>query len=313
MESAQSVYWFALACLFTGLLFAGLSKLVYPKKVEVKAGTKVHALQQAMQSQNFAIVQIYTAFALWAVENSLVRLALASMVLALVIGGIAVRKLLGQSSCDCYGELTPKSPTVLWIVDSIFVLCALLVAQGTHSFQAPNAAVQLMIMLISCLLLICLFAQAARAAKAKASSQKAAAAPKQLSGQTELGWNPAGQLVTLSQIAEPNKPFFVVGVSSRCEKCKKLVPDIAKLANAFGKEFPIAVICNDDSYLIANLGSAAHFFIDQDRRFASNFEIETAPFGVLINGSNLSVMAPPSHGQNAIRTLFSVLLNARTS
>lgn len=51
--------------------------------------------------------------------------------------------------------------------------------------------------------------------------------------------------------------------------------------------------------------------VDEREQLAMKFNVDGRPFALVINGATLTPIAPPSLGDNAVRILFAVTLNAR--
>jgi hypothetical protein len=274
------------------------------------------AMLRISTTKQFALVEFWGGTFFWILSPGLIRSLAAGGVAAMVVAGIALRRQRKNASCRCFGALTPQNPRWLLLLEAgLFVLAAAVAVSGLHfRFALPQVALQLLGSLATVALAVAVTLKAAPAAVPvnKPAPPRPAATPLPvLDADTVLGRKQSGDVVALGTLAKPDSPVFVVGVHSKCKTCKRLLPDLLGFARGFGDQFPIVLVANEADYVPDDGAAAQLVLVDEEESLARQFNLDGRPFAVLINGSTLQPMAPPSMGDNAVRMLFAVMLNAR--
>jgi hypothetical protein len=308
-----------LAAIAVGLILAvaGSAKLASPTKPPLEGVPAAWVpLLSASHSRAFASFELFIAL--------LLPMADRPVALILCHGGIALLAMIGLLSqfalagydCKCFGVLTPKRKGSIQLAHAVLFFLAISVAlRAGLSPPTPLVEWQLAGMFATAATAIWASVTVARRSIAErmvapVRTVQAHRSPDPLPPAFELGLDRDGDTVTLGSLAKPNSPVFIVGVHSACKACKTLLPDIESFARGFADQFPIVVIADKDEMGYAQ-SSLANLLVDEKERLATQFHIDGRPFALVINGGTMAPIAPPSLGDNAVRMLFAVMLNAR--
>ena len=311
---------FRLAALAVGFIVAaaGAAKLASPSRLRIEDAPAVWApLLRASHSTAFAVIELLIALLLPLVEHH-VALALCYGAIALLaLGGLFVQFALPSYDCKCFGVLTPKRKGSIQLAHAALFVLALSVAIR-ESISPPLALVvpwQMVAVLATAIAAVWSSIAAARRGSTQRPAPIARPVPslpaiEPLAPSFDLGHDLGGTMVTLGSLAKADAPVFIVGVHSACKTCKALLPDIERFARGFADQFPIVVIADKLGYGSAG-GAAFIMLVDEREQLAMKFNVDGRPFALVINGATLTPIAPPSLGDNAVRILFAVTLNAR--
>lgn len=311
------------ATLVAAFLFAlsGVAKLSDLSQGQLKEGDsdKLRLLELS-RSPLFLIVEYSVAILLPSLSEGAVKTSVLFLLALISLIGLVFHLRTRNTECRCFGALTPKNTGALL---AIHFLLTLLLATLVWISLFPAAAEIGPFVRASSSLVVAIFAAVAglygqkrrSVATSPISMHASTAAPEQMPSipvDFQLGIDSLSETVQLGRLVKDQRPMFIVGIHAACQECKKLAPDIVGFAKGFGDQFPIVVIANvaghaptTDSRLIS--------LMDMDERLAKLLKVDARPFAVLINGSTLRLMAPPSMGANAVRSLFAITLNTRIS
>lgn len=299
--------WIAMALLQFGLCFAGVSKLLFPSP---KPEAMDSLLQRIAQHELFALAQLFGGIALFAgcpsgVEQSLIG----ALVLVVLLGMInAVAR---GESCNCFGSLSAKSLRWSLLIDAMFLVSGISVLSAPY-FLTPEHMPwlwQLTTIIITFVITAAVIQHKRKALKDELN-KKRAFSPASLDGEKILGTAADISQIKLKQIAREGQPIFLVGISSRCDRCRKLMGDLVRLARAFTDQVSVVVISDSETHRSKYQDDSFTLLVDPERNFATSLGIESVPFAILAN-ANLTQMAPPCLGANPVRSLFAIMLNAR--
>jgi hypothetical protein len=291
------------------LLASGLAKLVAPPSPESAHNnrTKVQAITE---SPAFAVGEILAGFALIAGGNRHVIALVASAAALLAVGGV-IHAIVSGKPCQCFGSLTPRSVHTMMAVQGVTALSATMVLLTGSGGRALMGYANI-IAVVPAVVLLLRAKRLRRGPSAPAGQNGVAFAARNLPGELVLGLATTGSSLTVREIAKEGEPLFVVGVHSKCEACKSLLPDIYALARGFAGQFPVVVIADEDHYLTTDPVAPTFFaLVDRKQELARALQVDGMPYAVLVNGSGLKLMSPPAQGTGGVRLLFAIMLNAR--
>lgn len=226
----------------------------------------------------------------------------ASLISIFIISTGLIMKLSGKlEGCNCYGEniASGKITTTLSII-SLLLAFLLLFIEITNNASMPYQGIYGILFLPFMFLL----QGSAKVKNAKIESGNPIPMP-ELQEDTILGLDQNNAIVRLGDYPR-EKPIFIVQVSEECQLCKKLVPDLLKMAEAFSQSVSFCFIYKQHAALSQNHTSVA----DHDSLFFKSLNTTSYPSAALIHGESLKLMAPVAIGPARIRFLFALMLNA---
>lgn len=314
-------YTYFVLCWFLGflLLLAGASKLVAKRIDESPPSGKVWAVFfRLSQTPAFAVVELSVGLLFCLIPSTHVRAVLAACVAVMVVIGIVVRKKRNNAACMCFGSLTPKNPATFLALELFLMALAIGVAVIGVCFPDHVSLSQWVawpsVAMASLTVALLIRSENLKDAATLAKAVKPTASPAtafDLPSDLALGRNLAGKTITFGDVVPPSGPLFIVGVHTACKMCKSLIPDLIGFAKGFGEKIPMLLISNEPGYVVVDHTLPIHVLVDENEVIARGFHIDSRPFALLINGETGKVMAPPSLGNDGIRRLFAVMLNAR--
>ncbi|MDP1696962.1 MAG: hypothetical protein Q8L45_04115 [Xanthomonadaceae bacterium] len=302
------------AMLLAILLSSSLAKLISLPTRVVNSVIR-NTPEDWAESTEFAVTELFAALVLATATGTLAAALVALAALPMVVIGLT-RNLVTGKPCNCFGAVTPKSKLTMGIIQ-----IATLAAAGA-TVLSSRASIEIGLAVAAMLAGAAVVPVVAWRVKRNqlnqirpvttSKSQGQAPSLRHLPPDLVLGNAKDGRTVTVGQVIREGHPLFIVGVNSKCNACKKLVPDIYAFAKGFASQFPIIIVADEQGYLPP--GEAIDTFyrlVDTQQRFMFDQRIDGMPYAVLVNGSTGKTMSPPAQGEAGVRSLFAIMLNAR--
>ena len=316
--------------LFVGFWFSGSAKAALDESRAGDRGVR-QALDVLVNSKAFGALQLLIALVMVLPLPAHLQWVGHGLGIAIVGLGLILRLVSRKRGCNCFGVFTPSKPGA-----TLSLQVAMLLALVFRWVEAPQhqaelvAAYPTLVWLPGVLVALALSSHASARARlpvtmtqmpaqgrpAPQAGQPAApvgvgqaAALKHMDPAFQLGTDASGKPVTVADVAQVDRPLFIAGFHDNCDGCRRLLPDYCALAAAFGADFPVVALTNRRDLVPQTQGLIT--VVDEGHRVNRELGIDFSPFGLLVNGADFRVMAPAAGGENAIRMLFAITLNAR--
>ena len=300
-------------------MLAGASKLVANSTHEAPPAGMVWALIfRWSQSPTFAILEFSIGIVFCLIPWAYVRVFFAMCITVMVTLGIVVRRKRNNAACMCFGSLTPKNPRTLFVLE-LFLLVGAAIVAVLGTISPRPAAVPTWVAWSLAALTSVGVGFLIRSGKVKntdvPTQRPKTSAPStpssELQNELVLGKDQEGKSISFGEVVPQRGPLFIVGVHSACKMCKSLIPDLIGFAKGFGEQFPIVLIANEAGYAVTDSTARIQVLVDEAEVLARALQLDSRPFALLINGETGKIMAAPSLGNDGVRRLFAVMLNAR--
>lgn len=322
-STIQIGYLFCTAFLFLVMFVSGAAKFIQEdSQIFNNASLPIYIkyLNDIFYSKCFAIVEVAISIAFLRNSTSWMMTLGALFCLVLLILGLWIEK--NQLSCNCFGSLSPNTRHgQLSLRLSIALAAAYLIVVSTtvdrpiSSEMELQKNVQLFVFTLAGLFTFSLLGDGLKNSinKAKKSSErKENSTPIMLefSKNTFLGYQ-LDVATNLENVAKPDQPLLVIFLSSNCQHCRELIPDLQGYIKGFGTNLPIVVVTSQVENAFNELTSMCTILNDDKKSLYKLIKAEVSPFGLLLHGTELRQMAPVAYGSDRIRLLFSMALNIR--
>lgn len=319
------IYIFCSAFLFLVMFLSGSSKFIQGRPTISRAAPLQGYFSYVnffAYSKYFAVSEIAIAIIFLRISDPWIKFFGASICFVLLIFGMIIEKKQKQVSCNCFGSLSPTTSfgrlalrlSIAFSTVYLAIISAISINPVSGGIELQNN-IQLFSITLAFLYALSLsgngFSHIQNRTNSAADKPKSEApAMRQFDRETFLG-NQAGVVKTLEELAVPDQPLLIIFLSSNCQHCLELIPDLKGFVKGFSANLPIVLVTNEVGNEFDDIAHLCAVLSDKDRNLYRQIEAEVSPFGLLIHGTELKQMAPIAYGSDRIRLLFSMALNIR--
>lgn len=296
--------FYVIATAFLALIFfaAGITTFIQPNE------SATTGLASIAGKRWFALMELLSSILLLLPLPLIADAVIAILLSSVVVLGQFLRIRSPDTECECFGSLTPRSPTLLGAISAIVLGTTIFIVVAAA--KNPSLYVEFYWPLtVSTITIAFIIERKLRfdnlTGTGFASRFVDLSSISRLPGDLVLG-SSGGKTYTAADAANFGKPILIFALSSHCKACKEIYARLITLGDQLASTIALFAVSHDDKLYTATSPVLAPL-VSKSNSLSRFLGLKAKPYAIYLR-PDLTLFAPPCEGSQSVIRLLAIII-----